>query len=159
VNAPLALRRRATCRRSGILRPAEDGRAIVEFIVLGLLLLLPMTYLVVTAARVQAASFAASLAGREAGRAFVTASSDDDGLARARAAAALAFADFDFGAEGRMAVSCDRKPCLRPQGRVSTTATITVRLPLVPDFVADRVPSSVTVSSTSLSTVDRFVAR
>lgn len=155
----MARRRRPIRCRSGTLGRADDGRAILEFVFLGVLLLLPMTYLVLTAARVQAASFAASLAGREAGRAFVTAASDGDGRARAQAAAALAFADFDFGSEGRISVSCDSTPCLRPEGVVTTTATITVRLPLVPDVVADQVPSSVTVSSTSVSTVDRFVAR
>jgi hypothetical protein len=41
---------------------------------------------------------------------------------------------------------------------VTAIATITVPLPLVPDFIADHVPSSVTVSSTHVSTVDRFVA-
>jgi hypothetical protein len=123
------------------------------------LVLLPLTYLVLTVARIQAASFSASLAAREAGRAFVTAASEEDGLARARSAAALAFADFDFGADAQVAVTCDRTPCLRPQGVVSSTATIAVRLPLVPDLVADRVPSTVTVSSTTITTVDRFVAR
>ncbi len=155
----MPLRRGPIRRRLGARLGTDEGRAIVEFIFLGVLLLLPMTYLVLTAARLQAASFAASLAGREAARAFVTASSDDDGLIRARAAAALAFADFDFGADGHLTVSCGTTPCLRPQGMVTITATITVRLPLVPDIVADHVPSSVTVSSTSVSSVDRFVAR
>jgi hypothetical protein len=36
---------------------------------------------------------------------------------------------------------------------------IEVPLPLVPDFIADHVPSSVSVSSTHVSSVDRFVAR
>ena len=146
-------------RRLRALRRADEGRAILEFVFLGVLLLLPLTYLVMTVARIQAASFSASLAGREAGRAFVTAGSDEEGWARARAAAALAFADFDFESEGRVTVTCDRSPCLRPQGSVTSTATILVRLPLVPDIVADRVPSTVTVSSTSVTSVDRFVAR
>ena len=45
----------------------DEGRAIVEFIFLGVLLLLPLVYLVLTAARLQAASFSASL-GRARGR-------------------------------------------------------------------------------------------
>src|SRR3954470_24140047 len=137
----------------------DDGRAILEFIFLGMLLLLPLTYLVLTAARLQAASFSASLAGREAGRAFVTAASDDEGYARARAAASLAFSDFDFGDSSSVAVTCDAAPCLRPDGAVTSTATITVQLPLVPDFIAAHLPSSVTISSTHVASVDRFVAR
>lgn len=138
-------------------RRRDEGRAIIEFIFLGILLLLPLVYLVLAAARVQAGAFSASLAGREAGRAFVTARTDSDAEARARAAAALAFEDFAFE-EGEVTLTCDGTPCLRPGGAITATATITVPLPLVPDFIADHVPSSVTVSSTHVSTVDRFVA-
>lgn len=140
-------------------RAVEEGRAILEFIFLGILLLLPLTYLVLTAARLQAASFSASLAGREAGRAFVTAPTDDEGYARARAAAALAFSDFSFGDGAEVSVSCDGSPCLRPEGSVTSTATIAVQLPLVPDFIAAHVPASVTITSTHVASVDRFVAR
>jgi hypothetical protein len=138
---------------------SEAGRAILEFIFLGILLLLPLTYLVLTAARLQAASFSASLAGREAGRAFVTAPTDDAGHARARAAALLAFTDFSFEEGAAVAVTCDGSPCLRPNGSVTSTATIEVQLPLVPDFIAAHVPASVTISSTHVASVDRFVAR
>ncbi len=64
-----------------------------------MLLLLPLVYLVLTAARLQSAAFSASLAGREAGRAFVTGANDADAGARARSAAALAFEDFAFTTE------------------------------------------------------------
>ena len=149
---------RAAARGEGR-RQVEAGRAILEFIFLGILLLLPLTYLVLTAARLQAASLSASLAGREAGRAFVTAPSDDDGYARARAAAQLAFTDFSFDDAATVTVACDGSPCLRPEGTVTSTATIEVRLPLVPDVIATHVPASVTISSTHVASVDRFVAR
>lgn len=155
------LLRLTSARRPGA-RPRrlnDDGRAIIEFIFLGVLLLLPLIYLVLTAARLQAASFSASLAGREAGRAFVTAVSDGDGAARAQAAASLAFEDFAFTDGASLGVSCDGSPCLRPEGAVTSTATIIVQLPLIPDFVADHVPASVTISSTHVASVDRFVAR
>ncbi len=151
---------RGACRPGSRCRPGHDeGRAIIEFIFLGVLLLLPLVYLVLTAARLQAASFSASLAGREAGRAFVTAGSDGDGGARAQAAAALAFEDFSFTDGASLGVSCDGSPCLRPEGAVTSTATIVVQLPLIPDFIADHVPAAVTISSTHVASVDRFVAR
>lgn len=137
----------------------DDGRAVVEFIVLGIGLLLPLTYLVLTAARIQAGAFSASLAGREAGRAFVTATAEGEAESRARAAASLAFTDFAFDTGTRLDLRCDGSPCLRPGGQVTVTASITVRLPLLPDFIAARVPSSVTVSSTHVSAVDMYVAR
>ena len=137
----------------------EDGRAIIEFVLLGFLLLLPLTYLVLTMARLQAGAFSASLAGREAGRAFVTASDDGQGQSRAQTAARLSFEDFAFDRGATLVVACDGVPCLRPDGRITTTATVSVPLPLVPDFIADRVPSSITLSSTHVQVVDRYVSR
>lgn len=137
----------------------DDGRAIIEFIVLGIGLLIPLVYLVLVAARVQAGAFSASLAGREAGRAFVTAANDAEAESRARSAAALAFSDFAFDRGTRLDLSCDASPCLRPGGQVTTTASISVQLPLVPDFLAEHLPSSVTVSSTHVSAVDTYVSR
>ena len=52
---------------------AEGGSAVVEFVFLAVLLVVPLLYLVMTVSRVQAGSYAASTAAREAGRAFVTA--------------------------------------------------------------------------------------
>ena len=137
----------------------DDGRAIVEFLVVGLLVLLPLIYLVVALARIQAAAFAVSAASREAGRAFTTAATDAEAQPRAQAAAAISFGDYDFGTAGRVAIDCDGTPCLRPQGRVRIVASVEVRLPLVPDFLAGALPASVPVSATNVATVDRFAGR
>ncbi len=134
----------------------ESGRAIVEFVFLGVLMLVPLVYLVLTLGRVQAAAYAATSAAREAGRAFTTAETEGETLARARAAAALAFEDFGFGDEASVELSCDGSPCLRPDARVSAVATIRVRLPFVPSFVGDAIPTEIPVSATHVATVDRF---
>ena len=134
----------------------EQGSAVVEFVVLAVLLLIPLVYLVMMLARVQAGSYAVSQAAREAGRAFVTADADGSATARARAAARVAFADHSFEDSGRVTVACDGTPCLRPDGQVVTAATVRVPLPLVPSFVRDVIPLSVPVSASHLSTVDRF---
>jgi Flp pilus assembly protein TadG len=134
----------------------ESGTAVVEFVVLAVLLLIPLIYLVMVMARLQAGSYAVSQAAREAGRAFVTADSGDAAGARAEAAARIAFLDHSFQDVGRLSVACDGTPCLRPDGRVETTATVQVPLPLVPAFVREVVPLSVAVSASHLSTVDRF---
>lgn len=137
-------------------RRAEGGTAVVEFVVLAVLLLIPLIYLVMVMARLQAGSYAVSQAAREAGRAFVTADSGPAAAARAEAAARIAFLDHSFEDVGRVVVTCDGTPCLRPDGRVGTTASVSVPLPLVPAFVREVVPLSVPVSATHLSTVDRF---
>ncbi len=134
----------------------ERGTAVVEFVVLAVLLLVPLMYLVMVMARLQAGSYAVSQAAREAGRAFVTAESGEVAGARAEAAARIAFLDHSFEDVGRVLVSCDGSPCLRPDARVETTATVRVPLPLVPAFVREVVPLSVPVSASHLSPVDRF---
>ena len=137
-------------------RRDESGTAVVEFVVLAVLLLIPLIYLVMVMARLQAGSYAVSQAAREAGRAFVTADSGSAAAARAEAAARIAFLDHSFEEVGRLVVTCDGTPCLRPEGRVETTASVSVPLPLVPAFVREVVPLSVPVTATHLSTVDRF---
>lgn len=132
----------------------ESGSAVVEFVFLTIVVLIPLIYLVMTVGRIQAGTYAVTQASREAGRAFVTAEEGEDPAIRALAAAEIAFADFGF--VGDLDIGCDGSPCLRPDGRVTTRATVSVPLPLVPDFARAVVPLQVPVSSTSVSTMDRF---
>ena len=141
--------------RAGMPRD-EQGSAVVEFVVLAVLMLIPLIYLVMMMARLQAGSFAVSQAAREAGRAYVTADSGQIAPDRAQAAATIAFLDHSFEGNGRLTVACDGSPCLRPDGRIETTATVRVPLPLIPAFVREVVPMSVPVSASQVSTVDRF---
>lgn len=134
----------------------EQGSAVVEFVFLGVLLLIPLIYLVMMLARLQAGSYAVSTAAREAGRAYVTAAEGESATARAEAAARIAFLDHSFEDSGRLAIACDGSPCLRPEGLVETTATISVPLPLIPTFARRVVPLSVPVTASHLSSVDRF---
>ncbi len=137
-------------------RRVESGSAVVEFVALGVLLLVPLVYLVLALARVQAATFAVGQAAREAGRAYVTAPSGEAAPGRAEAAARISFEDHDVDDTGRLRIVCDGSPCLRAGGRVVTTATVAVPLPLVPAFVRGAVPLTIPVSATHVSTVDRF---
>ena len=135
----------------------DEGSAIVEFVFLSVLLLIPLVYLVLTVAQGQAGAFAVSLASREAGRAFATAPDDASGEARAQAAAQLAFQDYGFTG-GAITVRCDGTPCVRPEGKIQVTATLPVKLPLVPDFLVGALPTQITLTAEHVSTVDRFIA-
>jgi len=137
-------------------RRAEQGSAVVEFVVLAVVMLIPLIYLVMMLARLQAGAYAVGTAAREAGRAYVTTTAGQSAQARAEAAAHIAFLDHSFEDDGRLTIACDGTPCLRPDGLVETTATITVPLPLIPSFARDVIPLSVPVSASHLSTVDRF---
>jgi hypothetical protein len=142
--------RRLLARAAG----EERGSAVVEFVFLTVVVLVPLIYLVMTVARIQAGTYAVAQAAREAGRAYVTAESAESAPARAYAAAGIAFADFGFA--GDLEIGCDGSPCLRPEGRITTRAQVSVPLPLVPDFARAVVPLQIPVSSMSVSTVDRF---
>ena len=135
---------------------ADAGNALVEFCVLGVLMLVPVVYLVLVLGRVEAAAFAAQRAAREAGRAFVTA--DDVGQARSRAdaAAALALADHGLQGQGRIAIDCERADCLSPDGRVTVSAEVDVALPGVPRLLERAFPTRLEVTAQQVSVVDRF---
>lgn len=144
--------RRAQLRRAR----GEEGSAIVEFVFLGVLLLVPLVYLTMAVARVQAGSYAVTTAAREAGRAFVTAEAGQDAAARARAASEVAFRDQGFTDVGVLDITCSAWPCLTPDARVETRTQVTVPLPLVPAFARDVVPLEIPLRASYLSVVDRF---
>lgn len=153
----MTARRPATTRPLGT-REGERGSAVVEFIALAVVLLVPLVYLVLLVARVQAASYAVSVAAREAGRVFVTTTAAVDAEARARFAARLAFEDQGFAEPGEVTFDCAASPCRTPDAQVSVHARLRVPLPLVPDVVADAVPLAVPVEATYVTTVERFGA-
>ena len=135
----------------------ERGSAVVEFVFLSVLLLVPLIYLVMTLARIQAGTYAVSTAAREAGRAYVTAEQADRAEARGLAAARIAFEDQGFGsAQSTVSIRCDGSPCLRPEGRVEVSAEVMVPLPLVPSFARDAVPLQVPIRASHVAVVDRF---
>lgn len=135
---------------------SQAGSAIVEFVFLAVLMMVPLFYLVMVLARLQAGAYGVSAAAREAGRAYVTAQVPAQAPSRAESAAGLAFADQGFEKEGTIKISCDVAPCLRPDGRVRITATVTVPMPLVPAFFSGIVPVRIPVSATHVASVDRF---
>jgi hypothetical protein len=140
----------------------ERGNAVVEFLGVALVLLLPLLYLVLTVGRVQAATFAVEGAAREAARAFVTAPSSAEARSRAGAAVMIALDDQGFqGTEPADALSlaCSTSPCLEPGGEVAAYVRLDVPLPLVPAFVRGAVPLSVPVESRFVAAVDEYAAR
>jgi hypothetical protein len=129
---------------------------VVEFVFLAVLLMVPLFYLVMVLARLQAGAYAVSGAAREAGRAYTTATAPAQAPARAEAAAGVAFSDQGFDGMGSVTIACDVDPCLRPDARVVVTASVTVPLPLVPSVFAGVLPTSIPISATHVATVDRF---
>ncbi|HWC21373.1 MAG TPA: pilus assembly protein [Flexivirga sp.] len=139
---------------------ADDrGSALIEFIVIGLLLTLPVFYLVITLARLQAGTYAVAAAARESSRMFVTADGDAAGETRSQAAAAMAFADQGFRGEGKVQMRCSKHPCLSPDSVIEGVTDLDVELPLIPDFLRGVVPSSIHLHSRHAEVVDHYRAR
>lgn len=80
-------------RREALESAGERGSAIIEFVFVTLIVLLPLIYVVVAASAVQHSQLAVSQAAREAGRAYATSDSAAHAAARALAAARISLAD------------------------------------------------------------------
>ena len=136
----------------------DSGNAIVEFLGLALVLLVPLVYLVLVLGRLEAATFAAEGAAREAARTYVAADTSEHGSARAAAAAGIALRDqgFDDDPVDALTLSCSSTPCLEPGSDVAARVDLRVPLPFVPAFVRDIVPLEVPVSAERVAPVDAY---
>jgi Flp pilus assembly protein TadG len=125
-------------------RRSDQGSALVELSWLGILLLVPVLWIVVSVFEVQRGAFATSGAARAAGRAYALAATDAEGHARASAAARQALADQGVpGQPLQLSVSCSPVPasCHTPGSTVTVVVRSQVDLPLLPDVVGGGSPS------------------
>lgn len=125
-------------------RRDERGSAIVEVVWLGVLLLVPLIWVVVSVFEVQQGAFATKSAARAAARAYALAPTDAAGERAATAAARQALADQGVdGVPVSVRVSCTPYPSQCHSGAsVITVAVDTgVRLPLMPDALGGGRPS------------------
>jgi len=128
---------------SGRLRRDERGSALVEVVWLGILLMIPLVYVVLSVFEVQRGAFAVSAAARSAARAYSLAGSDDAGHAAAEAAARAALADQGVDAPATVHITCTPDPhgCLRPGSTIQVRIETQVDLPLLPDVLGGNKPS------------------
>ena len=142
------------------LEPGSDGgSAVIEFLGITLILLVPTVYLVLVLGRIQAGTFAAESAAAQAARAVVVGGDYSSGVTAAVASVRVALEDQGFDgadAEDALTVSCQSTPCLEPGSTVATQVHVDVSLPFVPSFVRDVVPLSVRVSAAHVAAVDQY---
>jgi Flp pilus assembly protein TadG len=135
----------------------DDGSAIVEFVWLAILLMIPLVYVVLSALSVQRASFAATSAVRDAARAYATAGSDGEGEARAEQAVALAMHDqgVDWTPAGRV-IACG-ECAFEPGSTFTVDIHTTVKLPFVPVWLCgERCIAGIPVSAHHRERIDCF---
>lgn len=123
----------------------DRGSAIIEFVFISVLVFIPLTYLIVGFSAVQRGIFASTEAAREAGRAIGSAPDPELGMARAQRAAELAveaqsvdLQDMQVG-YAPAGTGCEAAgsyvPALFPGEEFIVCVTVTVRVPLLPEFI------------------------
>ena len=132
----------------------DDGTALVEFFFLAVLLLVPLVYVVLSAARVQSAAYGLTAAAREAGRAFATAPAGADRQARAQLAARLALEDQGLAEVPVVVLPVDGGTADSVRVRVAYS----VPLPGVPRLLGDGLVS-VPVQASHVQRLDPYVVR
>ena len=123
---------------------AQAGSALVELTWLGILLLLPMLWIVLSVFSVQRGALGVTGAARAAGRAYALAPDDRAGLARADQAAQQALDD--QGVDGRgvqVTVTCRPYPgdCHAGTSVVTVRVATHVELPLLPSVLGGGAPT------------------
>lgn len=135
------------------MRSGDDGNALVEFTYLAVLLMIPLVYVLTTVFQVQRAAFAVTEAARQGGRAYVQASTPEQGFAVASAAAGLAMRDQGLSPAGPPAVAAPDG--LAPGATVRLTVAHEVTLPLIGGLFGEVRPT-IPVRATHVQVVDRF---
>ena len=135
---------------------AEDGSASLEFIVVAVGILLPLTYIVITVGALHRAYAAASHGVRESARILMQADSFGAGEMAARSAATLAFADHGIAMPPEaLRIACTG-PCLTPGSQVQVDLRWDMPLPWVPEAWSGPAAWPITASQTLV--IDSFRA-
>jgi Flp pilus assembly protein TadG len=129
----------------------ERGSAIIEFVFVTVIVLLPLIYVVVAAAAVQHSQLAVSQAAREAGRAYATSDSPTHAAARALAAARISLADqhledgmtLRYVGAGASCSASEVAPQLVPGAEFTVCVIRHTTLPAIPSILAGQGITSV----------------
>jgi hypothetical protein len=125
----------------------------------GLVLLVPLVYLVLAVSAIQAGALAVEGAARQAVRVFVQSASVGQGQAAAIRAVDFALADHGIpSGSANIAISCRPRAaaCLTRQGFVTVAISLSVPLPLVPPVIAGDFPVAVPLEASATQQVSRF---
>ncbi|WP_431791810.1 hypothetical protein [Kocuria palustris] len=111
----------------------DEGSAVVEFLLVGVVLLVPILIFVGVLAQAQAAAFAAVAAAQQGSQVLASQPAGGVSTGQVQSAAALPAADqgFDDG-EIEVSVTCSDGTCEEAGATATVTAVATVRLPRIP---------------------------
>jgi Flp pilus assembly protein TadG len=123
-------------------RRDQRGSALVEITWIGLLLMLPLLWIVLSIFQVQKGAFATSTAVRAAARAYALADNDVAGEQQARAVVHQALADQGVESGAQIDFSCTPYPhdCHSGTSVITVRIETAVDLPLLPDILGGGAP-------------------
>jgi Flp pilus assembly protein TadG len=135
----------------------ERGSAVVEFTFLGLLLMVPVVYFIITVGQLQGGSFAVVGAADQAAKVFVAQPDAPSGRAAAEQATMVALADYGHPAgNASVEIHCDSGgDCTAAGSAVTVTVRLTVPLPFAPFGEAMRLNAG-QLSASATQVVGRF---
>jgi Flp pilus assembly protein TadG len=119
----------------------EQGSALVEFCWVGLILFIPITWIVLSVFEVQRGAFAVNGAARAAARAYALAPDDATGAVRAQAVVDQTLADQGGkGQAGQVHVSCEPFPhdCHSGTSLITVRIESGVTIPFLPAVLGDQ---------------------
>ena len=136
-------------RRLRLLRDADaddTGSAVIEFVFVAIVIMVPLMYLIAAVATVQRAQLAVSQAARDAGRAFATSDTAAQAGPRVEAAVRLALADqglpddatVRFVASGSGCGARSVTPVLRAGAEFAVCVSRRTDVPGVPSVLSGR---------------------
>lgn len=136
----------------------DSGSASLEFITVGLILLVPLVYLVLAMSVLQGGAFAVEGAARQAARVYVQAPTAAEAEARAERAVLVGLADYGIdAAAAEVSIACAAgAACLSRRSVVTVTVRVRVDLPFVPAVLTQSHGGSVPLQASATQTVSRF---
>ncbi|MCR2801196.1 TadE family protein [Microbacterium sp. zg-Y818] len=137
----------------------DEGAAALEFILVGVILLVPLVYLIVALGAVQGQTLGAEAGARHIARAVATA--PNAATAAARTDAILAAVVDEYGLEPdavEVAIRCTPagSGCPASGATLHVTVATRVTLPLVPQVLGLEQVASIPVQAASVQKVSRF---
>ncbi|GAB3602212.1 TadE family protein [Microbacterium aureliae] len=140
--------------------PGDDrGSAALEFILVGLILLVPLVYLVTVLGIVQGQALGAEAGARHLARTIATSSGASDARERSNRVVDSVVAQYGLD-PAAVGVQLECRPAGTPCPAAGATLTVTVssrvRLPLVPEVLGWERAVAVPIEATAVQRVSRF---
>ncbi|GAA1512123.1 hypothetical protein BJ978_003001 [Agromyces terreus] len=146
--------------RDGLRAAADEaGSASLEFLTVGLLLFVPIVYLILSMSAIQAGAFAVEGAARHAAR-LSAGGASSAGPGSIESAVRIILDDYGVDASSAaVTIDCETATCDQAGERVEVSVRARIPLPLAPEMFGATL-TSVPVEATATAQVSRFaVAR